>query len=167
MLRLPLPMISLPLWLLLALAGLAGCSTLKGPQSPILLETPWIEHSVEGRDSTQGYFQLTNRGEQPDQLLEVKVEGVRTTQLHEYKLIDDQERMVPVPALALLPNETVTLSPKGYHLLLFGLQRPLEAGEKRKLTLRFEKAGVLEFVVPVTHEEPRDEDKPRHRLPSR
>jgi len=123
--------------------------------------------SVEGRDSAKGYFRLTNQGDQPDRLLEIKVEGVGMTQLHEYKLIDDQERMVPVPNLTLQPKETVALSPQGYHLLLFNLERPLDSGEKRKLTLRFEKAGVVELLVPVAHEEPRDEDKPRHRLPPR
>jgi hypothetical protein len=38
---------------------------------------------------------------------------------------------------------------EGYHFMLIGLKKPLNAGDKFPLTLNFEKAGRIEVSVTV------------------
>ena len=46
-------------------------------------------------------------------------------------------------------NEPVTLKPGGMHIMLQGLNEPLQAGKSFPLTLTFEKAGTREVTVAV------------------
>ena len=54
--------------------------------------------------------------------------------------------------LAVAPGVTLTLQPRGYHLLLTGLGAPLILGARLPVTLVFEKAGSLAIELVV--EEP-------------
>ena len=51
--------------------------------------------------------------------------------------------------LAIPPNTTLTLKPRGYHLLLIGLKTPLEEGARVAVTLTFEHAGSLDIDCTV------------------
>ena len=54
--------------------------------------------------------------------------------------------------LALAAGVTLTLQPRGYHLLLIGLKAPLVVGDRVPVTLIFEQAGSL--AVELTVEAP-------------
>ena len=43
----------------------------------------------------------------------------------------------------------VTFEPGGLHIMLIGLQRELEAGDRFKITLQFEESGTLTVEVSV------------------
>jgi len=66
--------------------------------------------------------------------------------------------------LVVPPRATITLKPRGYHLLMKGLTAPLVAGAKVQATLTFEKAGTrtIEMAVekPATVGEDTLNDKP-------
>ena len=47
------------------------------------------------------------------------------------------------------PAQPVTLKPGGAHIMLMGLNQPLQAGQSFPLTLTFEKAGQREVSVAV------------------
>ena len=70
--------------------------------------------------------------------------------LHETRVADGRVRMLraqaglPVPARGEL-----RLEPGGAHVMLTGLRRPLEPGERVHVTLEFERAGRLALEVPV------------------
>jgi copper(I)-binding protein len=51
--------------------------------------------------------------------------------------------------LVVAGSSTVRLQPEGYHLMLAGLRRPLAAGQKVRITLRFQRAGDVpaDFTV--------------------
>ena len=51
--------------------------------------------------------------------------------------------------LEIKPGETVTLAPSGSHVMLVALRHPLEAGQKVKATLKFDKAGMVDVEYPV------------------
>ena len=56
----------------------------------------------------------------------------------------------PVASLPRLPpRSTITLKPRGYHLLLKGLMAPLIAGAKVPVVLTFEKAGTRTVEMDV------------------
>ena len=51
--------------------------------------------------------------------------------------------------LALFPGTTLTLKPRGYHLLFMGLKAPLEPGSQAPVTLAFENAGKMDIELAI------------------
>jgi copper(I)-binding protein len=100
--------------------------------------------------SGAGYMTITNTGNDPDRLLEVRADFPRVT-LHGTET-DAQgvTRMIPVEGIEIAPGETVTLAPGGMHVMFMGLDGdPFEEGERIPATLVFERAGeiAVEFWV--------------------
>lgn len=131
-----------------ALAALAACSQ---PASDTPSEGPVIgarpgevlcRPTPNGRDVTGCYLTLASAVD--DRLVAVSSPEAARGEIHEMKTEDGVMRMreltdgLPLPA-----GETVHLRPGGDHLMLFGLTRPLVAGDTISLTLTFEKAPPL------------------------
>ena len=57
--------------------------------------------------------------------------------------------MVPVAAMDIPAKGELKLKQGSYHIMLIGLNRPLVAGEKLPITLKFEKAGVVTVEAKV------------------
>ena len=51
--------------------------------------------------------------------------------------------------IEIAAGATVTLEPGAMHVMFMGLKQPLVAGETRRVTLMFEKAGAVEIDFPV------------------
>ncbi len=96
------------------------------------------------------YMTITNDGDSPDRLIGAEVDFAEA-QLHESSMDSGgvmrmQHLMdgIPVPA-----GETVTLARGGLHVMMMGLEAPLEPGDSFPLTLSFEQAGDIEVEVDV------------------
>jgi copper(I)-binding protein len=61
----------------------------------------------------------------------------------------DLMSMAPVKAIAVPAWGTVKLKPGGYHIMLIGLRKPLEAGASFPLTLTFARSGKQTVTVKV------------------
>ena len=55
-----------------------------------------------------------------------------------------------VDRLAVPARGELKLAPRGHHLMLMGLKRPLKAGDTITVHLRFEGGAILDVPVPVT-----------------
>jgi len=59
-------------------------------------------------------------------------------------------KMRALPQLELKAGQKLEMKPgAGAHIMLFGLKKPLVAGDKFPLTLTFRKAGKIETTVEV------------------
>ncbi len=63
-------------------------------------------------------------------------------------------RMRPLDALEIPANTTLKLEPGGTHVMLTGLEQPLEAGSELPLTLRFERSGERQVNAEVRADNP-------------
>lgn len=63
--------------------------------------------------------------------------------------MQELEGGLPLPA-----DETVTLQPGGYHVMLLDLAEPLEVGDEIELTLQFENADDMTMTVEVAESAP-------------
>jgi len=120
----------------------------------LVIDHPYALETPATAMSGAGYMTITNTGNAPDRLLEVRADFPRVT-LHGTET-DAQgvTRMIPVEGIEIAPGETVTLAPGGMHVMFMGLDGdPFEEGERIPATLVFERAGeiAVEFWV-----EPRD-----------
>lgn len=127
--------------------------------APLLSAAPvvrdaWLRAAPPVAGMSAGYFTLDNAGGPADAIVAVEVEGVRTVELHEMAHADGVMTMRQVTEIAVPADGRVTLAPGGLHLMLFGLQRPLVAGEKRRMLLRLREQGELVVDVGVSGQPP-------------
>jgi len=96
------------------------------------------------------YLTITNQGEEADRLLGGETDVAAVVEIHEMSEKDGVMEMRPLAdGLEIPAGETVELKPRGYHIMLIGLTRDLNRGDRYELTLQFEKAGEVTVTVEV------------------
>lgn len=116
----------------------------------IVIESPWTRATPRGATVSGGYLAIMNRGSTDDRLLGGTLDEAKVVQIHNMAIEGGVARMREVTnGIGLKPGATLKFEPGGSHLMFVGLARPLQAGEKLKGALRFERAGSvpIEFVV--------------------
>ena len=114
------------------------------------ISQPWTRATAPTAPSAGGFLTITNKGAAPDKLIAVKSPAAEMTQIHEMKMEGDIMRMRErEDGLEIAAGATVTLAPRGYHVMMMGLKAPLKQGEKVPLTLVFEKAGSVDVELAV------------------
>lgn len=100
--------------------------------------------------SAAGYMVISNDGDTPERLLEVRTPFAKVTTIHETLINDDGvATMQPVVDLVIPPNDMLVLEPGGMHVMFMGLTDTADEGDMIPATLIFQNAGevVVEFMV--------------------
>ncbi len=144
-------MIRTPALLGLAAATLAACgesaTTPTGPVA-VAVENLICRPTPRGQSQTACYASLTASG--PDRLVSVSSPVAAEVQLHNMSHEGGIMRMAEMPdGLALPAGQTVALAPGGDHIMVLGLNEPLEAGDTLALALTFEHATAVELTASV------------------
>ncbi len=95
------------------------------------------------------YLTLENRTERPDRLVRVSTPVAAAAELHTTRRDGEVVRMRPVEAMEVPAGGTLIMAPGGDHVMLLGLERPLEPGTKVPLTLEFASGARITLDVPV------------------
>ncbi|WP_240307613.1 copper chaperone PCu(A)C [Thermus caldifontis] len=118
------------------------------------LATPgWVRLVPPVVKDTAAYLTLENRGKAPLRLVGAETEVAERVSIHK----DHREHrggqvvlgMRPLPYLDIPGGGKVEFRPGKYHLMLEGLKRPLRAGEKVTLVLKFQDGSRLKVILPV------------------
>lgn len=109
---------------------------------------PYAFETPAGARAAAGYLSVTNNGDSPDRLIEIR-SALPHAAIHTTVIEDDVARMVPVDALEIAPGETVALEPGGAHVMFMGLESGFERGASVPATLVFEEAGAIEVMLSV------------------
>jgi periplasmic copper chaperone A len=116
----------------------------------IHISQPWSRATPKGASSAAGYMTITNNGSAPDRVSCVSSDASAECQIHTMTMDNGVMKMRPVEGgLEILPGQTITLKPGGFHMMLLNLKHPLEAGGTMKATLKFEHAGTVDVDYPV------------------
>ncbi len=127
-------------------AALAGEVTV----GDLKIEQPYARATVPGAPVAGGYMTITNTGSQPDRLIGGSARFAAKVEIHEMKMQGDIMRMREVAGGLEIPaNGSVGLEPGGYHVMFIKLREQLQEGEKRTVTLMFEKAGKVDLPFAV------------------
>jgi copper(I)-binding protein len=115
----------------------------------IEIHRPWARQGVEMPERAGGFFTLVNKGPEADRLVAASSPAAGKVEIHAIKVVGADIGMRPRDSLAAPAGVTLTLQPRGYHLLLIDLRAPLVAGARLAVTLIFEKAGNIDvdFLV--------------------
>ena len=111
------------------------------------IDDVWARTGQPGQVSA-AYMEIKNKGG-ADKLVAANCDCAQATELHDVKLIDGALKMVPVAGMDVPANGEVKLKPGAYHIMLIGLSRPLVAGERLPIKLKFEKAGEVTVEAKV------------------
>ncbi len=110
---------------------------------------PWARPTIPNRPGV-AYLGIHNHAGHVEQLVSAHAEGIEKIELHLAEQVDGVMKMAPVDIIEIPAEGMVHLGPGGYHLMLFGLDKPLKMGDEITLTLVFETAGEIAVTVPVT-----------------
>jgi copper(I)-binding protein len=109
-------------------------------------------------DTAVVYGVVRNTGSQRLAIVGASSPSARSAELHESMTMKggamdgaamSAMEMRPAGPVAIPPHGALTLKPGGYHVMLIGLRRPLAAGERFPVTLRFGDGSHVTFEVPV------------------
>jgi len=137
---------------LLAAGILFGASTYAGE---IQVVDAWLRATAPGQDVAS--VDLTIISKQQAKLIAVSSKVSKKGELHRMFKADGMMKMREVAAIDLPADKHVKLGESGYHLMLVGLEAPLQVGEKIPLTLtiklgnkRIEKVDTVAEVKSLT-----------------
>jgi copper(I)-binding protein len=103
-----------------------------------------------GGANSAAYMIIRNTGNEPDKLIAASSDVAKTIELHTVIEEGGVMRMRQVEGGIDIPaNGQVELKPGGFHVMLIGLTRDLNAGDSVQLTLTFEKAGQIPVTAQV------------------
>jgi len=114
----------------------------------IRIGRPWTRAAAANGNGA-GFMTLRNTGAQADRLLSAASPIARVVELHTHVREGDVMRMRPVQDIPVPAGETVELRPGGLHVMLIGLNGPMQQGARVPVTLRFERAGEVQVNLTV------------------
>lgn len=120
-------------------------------QNTITITDPWARASIGLAKNGAAFLTIENTGPVADQLIRVDApEQAARAEIHHVSMQDGTMKMRRLAnGLPLHVGETVTLKPGGYHIMFFGLKKPLIEGETFPLKLLFEKSKPATVIVTV------------------
>lgn len=116
----------------------------------IEIHRPWARWSLETPDQAGGFFVITNTGAEPDRLTGANSPAAEKVEIHAIKVTGGDIGMrARDEGLAVPAGVTLTLQPRGYHLLLLGLRTAPIPGASLPVTLILERAGSIDLELLV------------------
>jgi periplasmic copper chaperone A len=113
----------------------------------IQITNAWARATPGGAQTAAAY--VTLQSDAGDRLTSVSTPAAQKAEVHEMTMEGGVMKMRQVDGLDLPAGKPVTLKPGGYHIMLTGLAKPLEAGQSFPMTLDFAKAGEKQVTVSI------------------
>ena len=128
-------------------AGLVLASEALAQTGQVEVSNAWARATPGKAENGAAY--LTILSPTTDRLVSVSSPVAKKAELHTMSMAGMVMQMRPLAGLDIPAGRPVTLKPGGEHIMLLGLDRPLQEGESFPLTLNFERAGPLTVTAAV------------------
>lgn len=127
---------------------LAHEATSKG----VTVAHPWARATPGGSTVGVAFMEVKTADGTQDRLMSAASPVAGRVEIHTHIMDGEVMKMRRVDGIDVASGHSHVLKPGGDHIMLFDLKQPLKEGDLVKLTLTFEKAGVIEVegtVEPV------------------
>lgn len=114
----------------------------------IAIKDVWARATAKSAPNGAVFMTLHSAGA-ADRLVAASASVSRRVEIHESSMKDGVMRMREVPGIDVPAGGMAMLKPGGYHVMLMGLNAPLQKGDEFPLTLTFETAGEVTVEVEV------------------
>ncbi|MDM4764672.1 copper chaperone PCu(A)C [Pelomonas sp. SE-A7] len=118
------------------IALLAGLASIASHAQQLQVSDAWARATVAQQKASGAFFQL--RAQADVRLVEARSPAAMMVEIHEMAMEGSVMRMRAVEGLDLKAGKTVEFKPGGLHVMLMGLSKPLNAGDRLPLTLVYE-----------------------------
>lgn len=115
----------------------------------LVVQNPWIRKPPPGLETVAVYFTLKNVSKRAVFIVGVKSPLATSAMIHESSMADGQARMRMRDRVTVPAGNDVAFVPEGLHVMLSGLSKPLNVGDKVPLTLELDPGGSVDFVAIV------------------
>jgi periplasmic copper chaperone A len=120
------------------LAFLIACST----NAEVKISDAWVRANAPGQ--TVGAAYMTFNSPQDSTLVYAETEIADSVEIHSMTMENGVMKMRMLEELTLKAGKSEKLAPGGFHLMLFGLPKPLKAGDNVTFRLCFkDKTGKI------------------------
>lgn len=118
------------------------------------IDHPWSRALPPNAPAGAAYFVIHSQSTDKDALVSANSPIAEKTELHTHVMLGEVMKMQQIDSVAIPAGGEAVFAPGGNHVMLFGLKKPLVAGESFPLTLVFEKAGAVDVQVKVEQDAP-------------
>jgi len=125
--------------------ALAACAQ---ADNDITISDAWARATAPGQKVAAAYMNLSSK--QGAALIRAECDLAGSVEIHSMTMENDVMKMRMLEELALPAGKTVSLAPGGFHLMLFNLKQPLDAGKQAKFTLHFRTDAGKEKSIDIT-----------------
>ena len=134
----------------LVLAGITtvalGRATANGS---VRITEVWANATPPTAQTGAAYFVAEQPGGNPARLIGAASPMAKRVELHTHSMKDGVMMMRKLDSVEVTPGEPLVFKPGGHHVMLMGLESPLEDGDEFPLTLIFEGGGEVQVTVHV------------------
>ena len=117
-------------------AGASACSAQQGARpTTVRVSEAWARVQGDITGMSAGYFTIQNTGTVPVVVRGVTCRGIRMATIHETRVENNMARMAPRDSVVTQAGGQVVMRPGGVHVMLMGLERPLNVGDKLSCVL--------------------------------
>ena len=102
----------------------------------LLVENAWVREGPPTAAVLGGFMHLRNSGEQPIRVTEVTSPAFGRVEMHRSIVENGTAKMIAQDSLTVPAGGELLLAPGGYHLMLYGPNQPVRAGQRLQLMLR-------------------------------
>jgi len=135
---------------------LSGFTSAEQSNNDIVVNNGYIRETLPGINLSSAYMQIVNNSKQDIRFTGATSSVSPRIEIHEHSMENGLMRMRQVSALSINKGGQVTLMPYGFHLMVFGLNKPLKDGETINITLQFSGHDDVSISLPVKSIKKRD-----------
>mgnify|MGYP001400695877 CR=1 FL=1 len=132
-----------------ALIMISAASSFAQEHSGLSVEQAHAYATAKSQKNGAVFLTIENTGGLADALIDVQSNVAERIELHTHITEGDTMKMRKVERVEIPANTQHMLNPMGDHIMLMGLNEPLQKGAVFPLVLSFEKAGRKEISVEV------------------
>lgn len=118
-------------------------------EQAVMVHDAWIRPAPPGAKVLAAYMTIMNGSSEQRALTSVSCGLFDKVEIHRTEMHEGMMKMVPQERLTLPAGGSVTLEPRGYHLMLIGTKSVPKEGEEVDMELHFDNGQTLHLKVPI------------------
>ena len=124
-------------------------SPLQAQGAKVTANDAWVREATGARKVTGAFLVLENTGTALRSVVSGTADVAEKLELHEMVRDGTMMKMSPVKSIEIPAGGKTELKPGGLHLMLFGLKRPLAAGDSIHVTLTLDDGSTVMVMAGV------------------
>lgn len=109
----------------------------------ITVNDAWMRGVPPAAKTTAAFMTIHNAGSEEMIITSATCEVAESAQIHTMEQVGEVMKMRELSNLRVPSNGQISLAPKGYHIMLIGLFRPISEGEVIPLSLNFSDGSIV------------------------